>query len=181
MKIFSVLFFALITLSITNCGGSNFQYRFDFNERHEFSQYETYDFLRDMDTTGVTVLNKENIRLIEDEIADRIIDIGMYQKLDNPDLIIYYEASITGKKKSTAFTSKYKDIFNEGNSYVTSDFGSFKDQEGTLSIYFYDLKTRQIVWKGSTYGSLTEDKTENREMVLEAIGIIFEEYPIRNE
>ena len=169
----------LISFTLIISCGSSFNYRFDYNEDHDFTQYETYDFLRDDDTTGVTVLNKENIRMIEDEISDQIIDIGMFQKLDDPDLIIYYEASITGKKKNSAFNSKYKDLFAEGYTYVTDDYASFENREGTLTVYFYDLKERQIVWKGSTYGFLGDDREENRANVLEAIHRIFEVYPVK--
>ena len=180
MKKIQLILLAISLIAIMNCG-SDFNYIFDFNENHDFTQYETYDFLRDDDTTGITVLNKDNIMLIEDEIADQIIDLGMFQKLDDPDLIIYYEASITGKKKSTAANSKYGAIFAEGHSYVTSDFGSYKDQEGTLTIYFYDLRQRQIVWKGSVYGLVGEDREKHRGRVLEAIGVLFEEYPLKKK
>jgi hypothetical protein len=161
---------------ILACGGG-MQFVYDYNPKHSFTLYKTYDFLKDTDSTGVSVLDRKTIDFLETEIADNILDLGLFQELSNPELIIYYEASITGRQINSSRGSKYADAFSSGYSYATGDQSNFENREGTLSVYFYDRAERQIVWKGSAYGVLGKNREENMQMVAKAIDELFANYP----
>ena len=178
MKI-HILSILLIAALLAGCGSPQLKLRADFDRSRDFFQYKTYNFLTDTDTASMNVLDRRSTILIEDAIADEILDLGMFQKLDEPQLIIYYEAMVTGKRKSSAYGSKYAELYDESYTYQMPGQKDMEDREGTLSIYFYDLRERQIVWQGTAYGALSRESSENAVMVFKAINKLFAEYPGR--
>jgi len=172
------LIFVLLPFYLISCS-SGIKVQTVIDPQQNFWKYQTFEFLTNEDTTGISPMDQDIINLIENDISNRIIDIGMYQERTNPDLVIYYEASVLGINKNTAGSSKYKEHFAEGYSFVTKDFDNYKDQEGTLVVNFWDRKRKKIVWQATAVAELEDNWEDNKELIQEVVAKLFAKYPIQ--
>ena len=164
---------------IFNSCGLEYNVRTQTDPKQNFYEYQTYTFLTDDDTTGVSQLDREVIRFLEDRIADHIIDLGMYQELKDPQLVIYYQASLIGINRNTAQDREdYKDLPGRGYTYVLENFNQYENKEGTLTINFYDRKRKKIVWQGTVVMELSNDREKNFKYIAKALDELFAQYPI---
>jgi hypothetical protein len=171
-------FLLILTVLLTSCG-LDYSIRTQTDPEQNFYKYETYTFLTDNDTTGVSRLNREVILFIEDEIANHILDLGMFQELKDPQLVIYYQASMTGINKNTASNrDDYKDLPGSGYSYILDNLNDYEKREGTLTINFYDRKRKKIVWQGTIVMELSDKPEKNRKYIAKALDELFAQYPI---
>ena len=168
------------TLALLVSCSLDYNIRTQSDPDQDFYNYKTYTFLTDNDTTGVSQLDRQVIRFLEDQIADRILDLGMYQETTDPQLVIYYEASLIGINKNTAKNRKgYKDLPGMGYTYIMNDYNQYKSKEGTLTINFYDRKRAKIVWQGMIVMDISDNREKNLKYMAKAIGELFEKYPVK--
>ncbi|MCK4774804.1 MAG: DUF4136 domain-containing protein, partial [Candidatus Krumholzibacteria bacterium] len=89
----------------------------------------------------------------------------------NPDLLIAYFVGVRNEVFMSNYGMHYADY--TGNVVVQSV------QDGTLRIDFVDPKTERLVWRGSAYGAVNRDPTEDmiRKNVDRAVKKTLDQYP----
>lgn len=170
---------ALLTASLAACSSSPTTSNAD--PTVDFSQYKTYAFLADLATDKASYQSLETTYLKE-SVSREMEKLGLRQVADDPDLAINFSVETQEKVTSRSVPTggygigydPFHDVYydNWGMNHTTRI-----DQytEGKLNIDAIDVKSRKLVWQGSTKGRLTTKAKDNYQVTLdEAVKEIFE-------
>ncbi len=150
----------------------------DFDEATDFSNYQTYDLMpKDDEAMSADAAAKFAGRrqLLEEEFRKALKKYmeakGFTRVTDNPNLLIAYFVGVRDEVFMSNYGMHYADY--TGNVIIQSV------QDGTLRIDFVDPKTERLVWRGSAYGAVNRDPTEDmiRKNVDRAVKKTLDQYP----
>jgi len=179
----------LITASMAGCA-SSVKIRSDFDHDADYSQYQTYNFYADAgpDSTDYqSLFSQHMVAAITKEM-----DARGYEKSDNPDLLINFNANLREKTKVTSrpAPASYGGYYGYRGGYYDPWFGYSHSHateihvseytEGTLNIDLVDAKKKKLVWEAVAVGRVREKTLQNIEQaVMEAVPRFFATYPYR--
>jgi len=120
------------------------------------------------------------------------MDARGYEKSDDPDLLINFNAFLRDKTKVTTRPAPvsyggyygyrrgyYDPWFGYSHSYATETHVS-EYTEGTLNIDLVDAKNKKMVWEAVAVGRVREETLQNIEQtVMDAVPQFFKTYPHR--
>ncbi len=179
----------LIAACLTGCA-SGAKIRSDYDRSADFSQYQTYNFYDDAGperTNYQSLFSQHMVAAITKEM-----DARGYEKSDDPDLLVNFNAVLRDKTKVTTRPAPvsyggyygyrrgyYDPWFGYSHSYATETHVS-EYTEGTLNIDLVDAKNKKMVWEAVAVGRVREETLRNLEQaVMEAVPRFFEAYPYR--
>ncbi len=179
----------LIAACMTGCASGS-KIRSDFDRNADFSQYQSYNFYADAGperTNYQSLFSQHMVAAITKEM-----DARGYEKSDDPDLLINFNAFLRDKTKVTTRPAPvpyggyygyrrgyYDPWFGYSHSYATETHVS-EYTEGTLNIDLVDAKNKKMVWEAVAVGRVREETLRNLEQaVMEAVPRFFEAYPYR--
>jgi len=157
--------------------------RTDFDPAADFTTFQSYAFSGMTDVNQGGVLDNSLIRqriegMIDQQLSNKgLRKVGMD---DHPDLLIHYWVGLQEKQRvdSTgpavgAYGRRGGYGWGAGYSGVTT----YDYTEGTLIIDLVTPAKKELVWRGTVVGTLTDSKEKNIQMVNEGIAKAFEDYP----
>ena len=179
----------LIAAFITGCASGS-KIRSDFDRNADFSQYQTYNFYADAgpeSTNYQSLFSQHMVTAITKEM-----DVRGYEKSDDPDLLVNFNAILRDKTKVTTRPAPvsyggyygyrrgyYDPWFGYSHSWATETHVS-EYTEGTVNIDLVDAKNKKMVWEAVAVGRVREETLRNLEQaVMEAVPRYFETYPYR--
>ena len=179
----------LIATLMTGCA-SGAKIRSDFDRNADFSQYQTYNFYSDAgpeSTSFQSLFSQHMVSAITKEM-----DVRGYEKSDDPDLLVNFNAFLRDKTKVTTRPApvSYGGYYGYRRGYYDPWFGYSHSSateihvseytEGTLNIDLVDAKNKKMVWEAVAVGRVREKTLQNIELaVMEAVPRFFETYPYR--
>jgi hypothetical protein len=147
----------------------------------DFSQYKTFAFMADLATDKAAYQSLETTYLKE-SVGRELEKIGLRKVASNPDLAINFSVETEEKVRSRSVPTggygmgydPYYDVYGSGwGSSHTTEITQYT--EGKLNIDAIDVKSRKLVWQGSTKGRLTNKDRENYQLTLDqSVSEIFE-------
>jgi hypothetical protein len=162
---------AIVFVALTVLGASAFAQQVSVNYNHDqsFAKYHTY-------TWGGN--NKNQIQnSILAQVAQQDIENAMaakgFQKVSedqNPDLIL---TASGGEREQTSYNAW-------GMRGIGGGMGSISPQqnvEATMVVSLYDLKAKELVWRGIAQDTLSNKGEKNQEMVNKAVQKMFKQWP----
>ena len=152
-------------MALLLCSCSSMQVQTAADPQTDLSRYKTFAWapLEGSKTEGL--LDQTLRSSVERELAAK----GMQPNAESPDLLIrYFAASHDTVNYGPAPGYGYPAYPYYGNAYVT--------REGSLTMQFYDPKTRRIVWQG-TATDVIGDAGASQKQVAQAVKELFERYP----
>jgi hypothetical protein len=175
-------------LALSGCSSSG-KIRSDYDRTADFGQYRTYNFYSDAgpeDTNYQSLFSQYMTTAIEREM-----DARGYEKSDDPDLLVNFNARLQDKTKVTSSPAPmyggygyygYRRGFYDpwmGYGYATETHVS-QYTEGTVNIDLVDARQKKLVWESVGIGRVRDDTFENLEQrVNEAVPRFFELFPFR--
>ena len=179
----------LIATLMTGCASTQ-KIRSDFDRDADFSRFQTYNFYTDAgpeSTNYQSLFSQYMVSAISKEM-----DARGYEKSDDPDLLVNFNAILRDKTKVTTrpapvsyggyygYRRSYYDPWSGySHSYATETHVS-EYTEGTLNIDLVDAKNKKMVWEAVAVGRVREETLQNLEQaVMEAVPRFFETYPYR--
>ena len=179
----------LITTFMIGCA-SGAKIRSDFDRDTDFSQYQTYNFYADAGpehTDYQSLFSQHMVTAITKEM-----DARGYEKSDDPDLLVNFNAFLRDKTKVTTRSAPvsyggyygyrrgyYDPWFGYSHSYATETHVS-EYSEGTINIDLVDAKKKKLIWEAVGVGRVNEKTLRNVEQaVMDAVPRFFETYPYR--
>ena len=150
----------------------------NFDEATDFSNYQTYDLMPrgDVAMTAEAEAKFAGRRQVMEEelrkaLKKHLEAKGITRVTDNPDLLIAYFVGVRDEVFMSNYGMTYADY--TGNVIIQSV------QDGTLRIDFVDPKTERLVWRGSAYGAVNRDPTEDmiRKNIDRAVKKTLDQYP----
>jgi hypothetical protein len=175
----------LVLLAAASGCSSGPDIRSAYDDRSDFSQYETYNFYSDAgqgSTSYQSLFSQYMVTAITLEMEDR-----GYVKSDDPDLLVNFNARFDDKTKVTTSPS-----MNTGGyyGYRGGHYGAWggygygtethvsQYTEGTFNIDLVDAKKETLVWEAVAVGRMTEKKRKNmQEGIRNGVPKFFAFYP----
>ena len=141
----------------------------NYNHDASFSQYHTYAWGSN---------NKNQIRnSILAQVAQQDIEAAMASKglqkvseSQNPDLVL---TASGGEREQTSWNAW-------GMRGIGGGMGGISPQqnvEGTLVVSLYDVKQKELVWRGIAQGTLNDNGDKNQKEVHNAVNKMFKQWP----
>ena len=176
---------ALVMLAFASGCSSGPDIRSAYDDRSDFSQFETYNFYSDAgqgSTSYQSLFSQYMVTAITLEMENR-----GYVKSDDPDLLVNFNARFDDKTKVTTSPS-----MNTGGyyGYRGGHYGAWggygygtethvsQYTEGTFNIDLVDAKEQTLVWEAVAVGRRTEKKRKNmQEGIRHGVPKIFAFYP----
>jgi hypothetical protein len=173
---------AIMAAAIVACAsGPNI--RSDYDKSVDFGQYRTYNFFADAGPDSTSYQGLFTQYMVD--AIDREMQSRGYQKSDNPDLLVNFNANFQDKTKVTTTPSMggyygYRGGYYGawgGYGYGTETHVS-QYTEGTFNIDLVDAKRKQLVWEAVAVGRIKEDSFDNlQQKVNEGVPQFFAQYP----
>jgi hypothetical protein len=172
---------AVISLALLALGAcSSNPTTINYDQTADFSQFKTYAFMADLATDKQAYESLEST-FLKNSVARELNKTGLEQVQSNPDLLINFSIETEEKIRSRSVPTggygvgydPYYDVYGSGwGSGHTTQIDQYTD--GKLVIDAIDVKSKKIVWQGSTHGRLTSKAMKNYEVTLdEAVKEIF--------
>jgi hypothetical protein len=141
----------------------------NYNHNASFSQYHTYAWGSN---------NKNEIQnSILAQVAKQDIEGAMQQKgfqkveeSQNPDLVL---TASGGEREQTSYNAW-------GMRGIGGGMGGISPQqnvEATMVVSLYDVKQKELVWRGIAQDTLNNNGNKNQEMVQKAVQKMFKQWP----
>ena len=167
MKLKSVIF--IVTLTVLAASAFAQEVSVNYNHNASFANYHTYAWGGN---------NKNQIQnSILAQVAQQDIENAMaakgFQKVSedqNPDLIL---TASGGEREQTSYNAW-------GMRGIGGGMGSISPQqnvEATMVVSLYDLKAKELVWRGIAQDTLSNKGEKNQEMVNKAVQKMFKQWP----
>lgn len=138
----------------------------DSSPSASFAQYQTYAW-----TAGTPASNPLAENRIRSSVASQLAGHG-FTLSATPDIFV---ATIT-------VTQEQKELVANGfgggvvfGGYATASVQTY--ETGTLIVDLYDARTKQLVWRGTAAGTLSDKPEKNTAKMNKAVAKMFEQYP----
>jgi len=161
----------IVLIGLTVLVGSAFaqQVSVNYNHNQSFANYHTYAWGGD---------NKNQIQnSILAQVAQQDIDSAMaakgFQKVQesqNPDLIL---TASGGEREQTSYNAWGMRGIGGGMGGITPQ----QNVEGTMIVSLYDLKAKELVWRGIAQDMLGNNGNKNQDMIHKAVQKMFKQWP----
>jgi hypothetical protein len=161
----------IITVALTLPAGAAFAQQVSVNYNHDasFANYHTYAWGGD---------NKNQIQnSILAQVAQQDIDNAMtakgFQKVQesqNPDLIL---TASGGEREQTSYNAWGMRGIGGGMGGITPQ----QNVEATMVVSLYDLKAKELVWRGIAQDTLSNNGNKNQDAVNKAVQKMFKQWP----
>jgi len=161
----------IVLIGLTVLVGSAFaqQVSVNYNHNQSFANYHTYAWGGD---------NKNQIQnSILAQVAQQDIDSAMaakgFQKVQesqNPDLIL---TASGGEREQTSYNAWGMRGIGGGMGSITPQ----QNVEGTMIVSLYDLKAKELVWRGIAQDMLGNNGNKNQDMIHKAVQKMFKQWP----
>ncbi len=136
-----------------------------------FSQYHTYAWGQQQNPNQIanSFLAQEAKTQIEAQMQNK--GLKLVQESENPDLVVVGSG---GMKTQTSYNAWGMRGFGGGMGGITPE----QSLTATLVVDIYDVKAKQLVWRGIAQGTLNEKNSQkNMQLVDKAVAKMFKKYP----
>ncbi|MFZ3216689.1 MAG: DUF4136 domain-containing protein [Candidatus Acidiferrales bacterium] len=136
-----------------------------------FSQYHTYAWGQQQNPNQISnsFLAQEAQTQVNNQLQSK--GLKLVKETENPDLIVVGSG---GMKTQTSYNAW-------GMRGIGGGMGTISAQQsltGTLIVDIYDVKAKQLVWRGVAQGTLNEKNSQkNMQLVDKAVAKMFKKYP----
>lgn len=136
-----------------------------------FSSYHTYAWgeLPNPNTIRSPFLAQEAQTQINNQLQSK--GLKLVKETENPDLVVIGSG---GMKTQTSYNLYGTRMIGGGMGSITAQ----QNVEGTLIVDIYELKEKELVWRGVAQGTLNQKNSQkNMQLVDKAVAKMFKKYP----
>ena len=176
------------TTRVTICGaflmvllGSAFgqHIQTDFDHQANFSQYKTYSWQEIKPANSLWDSRIKNA-------VDAQLSAKGWTQVDNGGDVAIVAIKMTTTQRTL---HTYYDNFGVGGGWGWRRFGGYGDsfgdsttteqdyKEGTLVVDIFDAKSKQLIWRGSAEGTLSDSAAKNEKNLDRGVAKMFKEFP----
>ena len=149
------------------------QVKTDFDHQANFSQYKTYSW------QDVKVKNPLWTDRIKNAVNAQLEAKGLSQVESGGDVAIVAIATTQTQRTLNTFYDGF------GGGWRWRGFGGMGEattteqdyKEGTLVVDLYDAKTKQLIWRGSAQGTLSNKAEKNQKNLDKGVAKMFQKFP----
>ena len=159
---------------VSACGGA--KVTIDYDNSADFSQYSTFVYEEGTPVTDNPLVDQRIVAAIERHLTQE----GLQKVDSNADLHVTYHAA-TGQQ-SEYYTTGYGYGVGPGWRWGGGGMANSTTREvsytvGTLVVDLWDVSDKQLVFRGSASGTVSEDPGKSTENINKVMDQIFQNYP----
>jgi hypothetical protein len=141
----------------------------NYNHGASFGQYHTYAWGSNNQNQ---IQNSILAQVAQQDIENAMSQKGLQkvQESQNPDLIL---TASGGEREQTSWNAWGMRGIGGGMGGITPQ----QNVEATLIVSLYDLKAKELVWRGISQDTLSNNGNKNQEMMQKAISKMFKQWP----
>ena len=144
----------------------------NYNQSKDFSAYHTYAWGEKLNPNNVKnpTLAEEVRKQINLQLQKR--GLTLVKESQNPGLVLVVSG---GSKTQTTYSN-----YDPSGTILTAgtDYGVAQNTViGALVVDIYDVKAKQVVWRGTATGILRKDNSRNLKLVDDVVDKMFKKYP----
>jgi hypothetical protein len=144
----------------------------NYNQSKDFSTYHTYAWGEKLNPNNVKnlALAEEVRKQINLQLQKR--GLALVKESQSPDLVLVVSG---GSKTHTTYSN-----YDPSGTILTAgtDYGVAQTTDvGALVVDIYDVKAKQVVWRGTATGILRKDNSKNLKLVDDVVDKMFKKYP----
>lgn len=154
--------------------------RYNFKPGTDFSRYKTYKWVQ---VPNVQYPNQILDAQIKQAIDAQLALKGLSKTEENPDLYVTYQASVNQEKQWNSYSTG-GDMWGWGRwggwgGMQTTTTTSSTINVGTLSVDFYDVASKEQIWRGDATKTLGSGKDPQKvqKNLNKAMAKLFKKYP----
>jgi hypothetical protein len=136
-----------------------------------FSQYHTYAWRQQQNPNQIanSFLAQEAKTQIDTQLQSK--GLKLVQESENPDLVVVGSG---GMKTQTSYNAYGMRMIGGGMGSITP----VQNVEGTLIVDIYEVKAKELVWRGIAQGTLNQKNSQkNMQLIDKAVAKMFKKYP----
>jgi hypothetical protein len=136
-----------------------------------FSQYHTYAWGQQQNPNQIanSFLAQEAKTQIDTQLQSK--GLKLVQESENPDLVVVGSG---GMKTQTSYNAYGMRMIGGGMGSITP----VQNVEGTLIVDIYEVKAKELVWRGIAQGTLNQKNSQkNMQLIDKAVAKMFKKYP----
>ncbi len=166
----------ILSLTVIAACGSGISVRHDFDQTVEFRRYRRYAWLAQPSAQNAQDGMRVNTildRRIKQAVNVQLLSRGMQLVDNNPDLYITYHTGVENQINVDNYG------YNYGGYWGGGGVSTYNYKKGTLVLDLIDVRTKELVWRGSASKTLEEDPTPEKmsKTINEAVEKLLKEYP----
>jgi hypothetical protein len=172
-----------LALSLGACGG--IRVNTDYNPDADFTRYRTFAWAEgsgSLDDPRMTDLVDQRFRrAVESELVSR----GMEKTASGePDVFVGYQIALDDRVDYQTINTYYGGAWGYRGVYggvVGTQTTATEYTVGTLVIDVYDARQRELVWRGSGEGKISQARNpeESQERINQVVTRILQDFPVR--
>jgi hypothetical protein len=151
----------------------------DFDHQANFSQYKTYSWQEIKPANSLWDSRIKNA-------VDAQLSAKGWTQVDNGGDVAIVAIKMTTTQKTL---QTYYDNFGFGGGWGWRGFGGYGDsfgdsttteqdyKDGTLVVDIFDAKSKQLIWRGSAEGTLSNSAAKNEKNLDKGVAKMFKEFP----
>ena len=151
----------------------------DFDHQANFSQYKTYSWQEIKPANSLWDSRIKNA-------VDAQLSAKGWTQVDNGGDVAIVAIKMTTTQRTL---QTYYDNFGFGGGWGWRRFGGYGDsfgdsttteqdyKEGTLVVDIFDAKSKQLIWRGSAEGTLSDSAAKNEKNLDRGVAKMFKEFP----
>ena len=163
-------------LFMVNCSAMKVQY--DYNQKENFSEYRSFDFLKIPATVAVSPIVME---ILKNEISRNLEAKGYLKVQDDPKLLIAVHTYVQGRLNITDWGYDYanRDAYWRESGYWGEIIEAYAFEGSTLIIDVVKVADKKLIWRGVAQKVLEPDliPDELKAVIQEAVLKILKEFP----
>jgi hypothetical protein len=136
-----------------------------------FSSYHSYAWGQQQNPNQIanSFLAQEAQTQINNQLQSK--GLKLVKETENPDLVVVGSG---GMKTQTSYNAYGMRMIGGGMGSITPE----QNVIGTLIVDIYDVKAKELVWRGMSQGTLNEKNSQkNMQLVDKAVAKMFKKYP----
>lgn len=178
MKVFQILSCTFLVLAINMaCSGKKVNY--DYDQNADFTQYKTYSYQATSPAQNQLV-DQRIVAALDSELSKQ----GIRKVDSNSDLVATYHASTEQQKSFNTTTYGYggggPGMRRRGGMGMGMGSSTTTERDytvGTLVVDLYEAGKKQLVFRGTAEGTLSDNPDKNTKSINDSMKKIFEKYP----
>jgi hypothetical protein len=151
----------------------------DFDHKANFSQYKTYSWQEIKPADSLWDSRIKNA-------VDAQLSAKGWTQVDNGGDVAIVAIKMTTTQRTL---QTYYDNFGFGGGWGWRGFGGYGDsfgdsttteqdyKDGTLVVDLFDVKSKQLIWRGSAEGTLSDSAAKNEKNLDKGVAKMFKEFP----
>jgi Domain of unknown function (DUF4136) len=171
MKVRNTIFFSIAMLLVLTAASFAQQVKTDYDHSANFGQYKTYSW-EQVKTRDPLMVNR-----IKDAVNRALTAKGWTQVASGGDVSVMAMEITKNQQTLNTFYDGFGGGWRWGGGFGNATTTTDTYQVGTLVVDLFDTKTKNLIWRGSSSDTLSNNAEKNTKNLDKGVQKMFKDFP----